>query len=219
MITNELFKRITTSLILFFFIYLCYLNDFFLKFGLFIVFVLSFYEFINLLKKIKNKIKLDNFLYFIIIGLFFIYLYVFTNLTFSNFINIETQLLSIYILFVCILTDIGSLVFGKIFGGKKLTKISPNKTISGSIGGILFSIIIFLVSNDFINMNTVVLFVLTLITSISSQIGDLFFSYLKRKAGVKDTGKILPGHGGLLDRIDGILLGFPVGIIFIHLIN
>ena len=219
MITKELFKRITTSLILFFFIYLCYLNDFFLKFGLFIVFVLSFYEFINLLKKVKNKIKLDNFLYFIIIGLFFIYLYVFTNLTFSNFINIETQLLSIYILFVCILTDIGSLVFGKIFGGKKLTKISPNKTISGSIGGILFSIIIFLVSNDFINMNTVVLFVLTLITSISSQIGDLFFSYLKRKAGVKDTGKILPGHGGLLDRIDGILLGFPVGIIFIHLIN
>ena len=68
-------------------------------------------------------------------------------------------------------------------------------------------------------MNTVVLFILTLITSVSSQIGDLFFSYLKRKADVKDTGKLLPGHGGLLDRIDGILLGFPVGIIFINLIN
>ena len=115
MITNELFKRITTSLILFFFIYLCYLNNFLLKFGLFIVFVLSFYEFINLLKKIKNKIKLDNFLYFIIIGLSFVYLYVFTDLVFSNFINIKTKLLSIYILFVCIITDIGSFVFGKVF--------------------------------------------------------------------------------------------------------
>jgi len=106
------------------------------------------------------------------------------------------------------------LFFGKIFGGPKLTKISPNKTISGSIGSFLFSYLIiqmlmFKILGDF----SIKIILISLSLSFACQIGDLFFSFIKRKAKVKDTGNLLPGHGGVLDRLDGILIGLPVGLI------
>ena len=109
-------------------------------------------------------------------------------------------------------------MFGKIFKGPKLTKISPNKTIAGAVGSLLFSA--FTLSLFFFyftkNMNTII-FLSAIITSISCQTGDLFFSYLKRKAKIKDTGNFFPGHGGVLDRLDGIFLGIPIGFIFVVL--
>ena len=128
----------------------------------------------------------------------------------------------IMILFICIFTDIGGYIFGKIFKGPKLTKISPKKTYAGVIGGYLFAIIfmtIFFnyfdyiaqlinigVSSKELSINN---FIFTIVTSTVSQLGDIVISYFKRKSKIKDTGKIIPGHGGLLDRIDGMLFAFP----------
>ena len=123
---------------------------------------------------------------------------------------------SLYFLCVCIVSDIGGLVIGKIFKGKKLTKISPNKTISGSIGSFLFSIILLIIYILISpNNNFYFLLLLTLTISLISQTGDLFISYIKRQAKVKDTSNILPGHGGLLDRLDGILFAIPIGVLII----
>ena len=119
---------------------------------------------------------------------------------------------------ICILSDVGGYVIGNLIGGKKLTKISPNKTISGSIGSFvfsLFSIIILwsyynftddgnLVNDNFLNLIPTCLFL-----CLVCQLGDLFISYFKRRAKVNDTGSILPGHGGLLDRTDGVIFVLP----------
>tara|TARA_Y100000591_G_scaffold60517_1_gene48954 strand:+ start:49 stop:681 length:633 start_codon:yes stop_codon:yes gene_type:complete len=124
--------------------------------------------------------------------------------------------LFIFIIIVCIFTDIGGYVFGKTFKGPKLTKISPNKTYSGVIGSFLFSIIAGLVFIKYIddlnlkNNDQLVILLVILLISFISQIGDLIISYFKRKAKLKDTGKILPGHGGLLDRIDGLVFVMPI---------
>ena len=111
------------------------------------------------------------------------------------------------------MSDIGGLVFGKIFKGKKLTKISPNKTISGSIGSFIFStsLIPFFYKIQ-LDQTLLSILVITIIISTASQLGDLFISLLKRKAKVKDTSDLLPGHGGVLDRIDGIIFAIPLGI-------
>ena len=111
----------------------------------------------------------------------------------------------------CVASDIGGFIFGKIFKGPKLTKISPNKTISGSIGALIFTIVVIKSSIFYFTggFGLMLIFV-AIITSLFCQLGDLF-SFLKRKAKIKDTGSFLPGHGGVLDRLDGILLGLPVG--------
>ena len=117
----------------------------------------------------------------------------------------------------CILTDIGGYIFGKLFKGPKLTKISPNKTYAGMIGSFILSIcfVPFIFKLNLINEKGIlsIIFLIIIISSVS-QIGDLILSYFKRKAKVKNTGKILPGHGGLLDRIDGMLFAFPIAYIF-----
>jgi phosphatidate cytidylyltransferase len=119
----------------------------------------------------------------------------------------------IHVLFVCIFSDIGGYIIGKSIGGKKLTKISPNKTISGTIGSFSFSLIPMILFSIIyyksMTPSVTEIFFITLILSFICQSGDLFISYFKRKAKVKDTGTILPGHGGLLDRIDGIIFGVP----------
>ena len=119
---------------------------------------------------------------------------------------------------ICIATDIGGYTFGKFFKGKKLTQISPNKTYSGMIGSFFLSLLIYFI---FLKLSLVPknYFFLTILLSAVSQIGDISMSYLKRKSKVKDTGSILPGHGGILDRIDGILVALPLGILIIYYLN
>ena len=128
-----------------------------------------------------------------------------------------------YILSVFIFSDIGGYIIGNIVGGKKLTKISPNKTISGSIGSFLFCLIpILFIFIDLINFNYsnyLTLIILSLLTSAVCQGGDLTISLIKRKAKVKDTGQFLPGHGGFLDRVDGIIFALPASTILLLIIN
>jgi phosphatidate cytidylyltransferase len=122
-------------------------------------------------------------------------------------------------LLISVASDIGGLTFGKIFKGKKLSKISPNKTIAGSIGSFIFSLLLIPMLQNSINIPfSSSLILITLLISFTSQLGDLLISYLKRKAKVKDTSDLLPGHGGILDRIDGIIFAIPVGLILFSFI-
>ena len=121
------------------------------------------------------------------------------------------------IISICICTDIGGYCFGKLFKGKKLTKISPNKTYSGAIGSYISALLIPTVL--FKNLISIeIIFFVVFIVSTISQIGDLFISYFKRKANLKDTGFILPGHGGLLDRFDGMIFAIPSGILLLYIL-
>ena len=122
---------------------------------------------------------------------------------------------------ICFFSDIGGYFIGKLIGGKKLSKISPNKTISGTIGSFIFSLIPLLVMVQFeyidLELSFITIILITLISFVN-QIGDLFISYLKRKAKIKDTGKILPGHGGILDRVDGIVFALPFSYFILKII-
>ena len=150
---------------------------------------------------------------------FILYLILFTYLLYNSNKNDLIIILS-----VCIFSDIGGYISGKLIGGKKLTRISPNKTISGSIGSTLFSllpIIYYIYYYKYllnIEFNYVKICVVLILISIICQLGDLFISYFKRRSNVKDTGSILPGHGGMLDRIDGILFAVPFGIFIYNII-
>ncbi len=120
------------------------------------------------------------------------------------------------LLFSCIFSDIGGYVVGKTLGGPKLINISPNKTISGALGSIIFTIIgtyFFIKFFGLLEVKNFYLIIWLFFMSLYCQAGDLFVSFLKRKANVKDTGNLLPGHGGLLDRVDGIILAVPLGIL------
>ena len=147
--------------------------------------------------------------------------YFFTFFISSLFVyKIMGDIFFIYVIFVCSSSDIGGFVFGKIIGGKKLTRISPNKTISGSVGSFIFSLIVLIIFNsqtyfDFDYSLTFKNISFCLIISLSNQLGDLIISYFKRLNKVQNTGDVLPGHGGLLDRIDGIILALPVSTILI----
>jgi phosphatidate cytidylyltransferase len=133
----------------------------------------------------------------------------------------------LFIVLSCIATDIGGYLFGKTFKGPKLTKISPNKTYAGMFGGFIMTIIIgFLFYNnlkfldlDISNISTSEIIIYSLIISLFSQIGDLSVSFFKRKAKINNTGNLIPGHGGLLDRIDGMLLAFPSIYIVLKIIQ
>ena len=211
MIDNELLKRIISSLIiipvaLFFIIKGSFLFIFFIL----ICFLITSYEW----HKMSNKKSyyLPGFL-FIILSFYSAYL-IRAN-------DSDSLKFFLYILIVCVSTDIGGYIFGKIFKGPKLIKISPKKTYSGVIGGYLMSIILyylFIILNygDKINSND---FVFILLISTISQLGDITISYFKRLSKIKDTGKILPGHGGLLDRIDGMIFAFPAAYIIFKIIN
>tara|TARA_B100000941_G_scaffold285296_1_gene257146 strand:+ start:124 stop:777 length:654 start_codon:yes stop_codon:yes gene_type:complete len=216
MIRKNLKNRVVTSIGLLILFILIAKYQFLLISCLFLVGTLSLVEFYSLIGKIiKNKILLflSNFSF-----TFFIFIFCFLFFLFSNFVQLKLILFSI--LLACIGSDIGGYVIGKIFQGPKLyKKVSPNKTISGSIGSIIFSCFFIFTSILYFteSYNLKIIFV-GIVTSIACQLGDLFFSYLKRKAKVKDTGNILPGHGGVLDRLDGIFLGIPFGFITLTLI-
>ena len=138
--------------------------------------------------------------------------------------DIHLKIILFIVLLICISSDIGGILFGKFFKGPKLTKISPNKTYSGVIGGFLLSLaagLFFLnyTNTDFLENDSTKILLAILFISLISQIGDLIISYFKRLAKIKDTGKILPGHGGLLDRIDGIIFAVPVSYLLFNYLS
>ena len=140
-----------------------------------------------------------------------IYGFLFLFCSFFTFYELDLPIV-FFVILICVSTDIGGYVFGKIFKGPKLTKISPNKTYAGMIGGYFLSLISLTIITSLINYSPIPIqfFFLTLIISTVSQIGDIIISYFKRLSKIKDTGKIIPGHGGLLDRIDGMIFAFPI---------
>jgi len=208
-------KRILTSVLLISLLIGMFFYSYIMIISLIIISIISWIEFYALISKIlKKNILKDKFLRFFYKTLSLIYLSGLVYLIFaieSGYSNLKIYLL--YSVLVAILSDIGGLVCGKIFKGKKLSKISPNKTISGSLGSFIFSILLipFFYKGQ-IDQTLVNIFLITIIISLTSQLGDLFISLLKRKAKVKDTSDLLPGHGGVLDRIDGIIFAIPLGI-------
>lgn len=205
---KELSKRILSSILLipislFFIIKGSFLFNFFIS----VCFLITIYEW-QLMSKKKN---------YNIFGFLFLIFSFFTIYKLRN--DFEGDYIYLLLItLICVSTDVGGYVFGKTFKGPKLTKISPKKTYSGMIGGYLFSII---AVNFFLNISHINLvieftnniFIFTILVSTISQLGDILISYFKRLTKIKDTGKIIPGHGGLLDRIDGMIFAFPFSYI------
>ena len=207
MINKELQKRIISSIILipvtfFFIIQGAYIFIFFLS----LIFLVTSLEWFKMTKN-KDLIR--------IFGLFFLFFSFFSTVYLRQFIGLNFFL---FLIIVCIFTDTGGYIFGKTFKGPKLTKISPKKTYSGVIGSFLMALLFGLIyikylgkkSRILLETDPIFIVLLILFISLASQMGDLIISYFKRKAKLKDTGKILPGHGGILDRIDGIIFVMPI---------
>ncbi len=216
---SELIKRSISSLFLMSLVFLSALiNDYIFLSILFIVVILSWIEWIKIIEKIRFK-KLYRIIHIL---LFLIYLLVAFIICFNVFVIDKYFFLTI--LMICVFSDVGGYMFGKTFGGKKLTKISPNKTISGSIGSFVLSYIgfflIYLYFGDllFVRLQIEALVFIPFFISLICQLGDLFISYFKRRAKIKNTGNLIPGHGGLLDRIDGSIFALPIGFIIISLL-
>lgn len=205
---SNLQKRIFTSLVIFplsfFFIVK---GGYFLAFFLIFVLFAGMHELFSIFKNKTNILFLGSLL---ILSLFSIF-YIRSNTHIENLLY--------WIIILCVCSDIGGYVFGKTFKWKKFTKISPKKTISGVIGSLFFSLIWLVIAHEILKI--VVLdfkyFLLTIIFSIAAQAGDLTISYLKRSEKIKDTGKILPGHGGIFDRIDGLMFAIILAFILYQL--
>ena len=218
MIKTELQKRIFSSIILIpIAIFFIFQGTLFFGFFLSIFFLATSYEWIKMNKIISLKIIGACYLFF-----------AFT----SAYLLREYSLgLFILILIICIFTDLGAYIFGKIFKGPKLIKISPKKTYSGALGGFILSLVAALIYSKYTGQGAAtygnlslwtgialnkIYFLFILFISLVSQIGDLIISYFKRLAKVKNTGNLLPGHGGLLDRIDGIIFAIPISYILLN---
>ena len=213
---NELKKRISTSAFLMSLLTAMYFYSFVMIIALIVIAMIVWIEFYALISKIlpRNKLK-DKLLRFVFKAISLLYLSLLVYFIFSiesYYPNLKLYLL--YSVLVAVLSDIGGLVIGKTFKGKKLTKFSPNKTVSGSIGSFIFSLFLIpFFQGKLIAYSLLILIIITILISLTSQLGDLFLSFLKRKAKVKDTSDILPGHGGFLDRVDGIIFAIPIGIL------
>ena len=218
--STELKKRLFTSIFLISLLYVMYFYSFIMIISLIIIAMIVWIEFYALISKIiSGKTFKDKLLRFLYKSISLLYLSILVYYIFaieSYYPNLKLYL--IYSVLVSIMSDIGGLVIGKTFKGRKLIKISPNKTISGSIGSFMFSLtLIPFFYEDLFRYELFTLILITIIISSTSQVGDLFISYLKRKAKVKNTSDILPGHGGFLDRVDGIIFAIPVGILLFNL--
>jgi len=206
--SENLFIRIFSSILLFILsLYIIIKGNIF--FNIFIILLLM----ISSLEWHKMSYKR----YYYLPGLLFLIISFYTAYLIRNDFNVFYFLM---IFFICILTDIGGYIFGKIIKGPKLTKISPNKTYSGALGGLLLSLlgswIFYNWSIDILikpNLTISNLFIISIFISIISQIGDLAVSLFKRLSNLKDTGNIIPGHGGILDRIDGMIFAFPISFL------
>ncbi len=201
---KEFEKRLLSSLFLIpITIFFIIQGSVFFAFFLSILFIASSYEWLQMNKN-NNLLKL--------LGIIFLLISFYSASEIREYRGFEYFL---FIITVSIFTDIGGYVFGKTFNGPKLTKISPNKTYMGVFGGFLLSLIAGLIylnyfgESEVVDTDYILIFLLILFISSISQVGDLIISFFKRKAKLKDTGKILPGHGGLLDRIDGLVFVMP----------
>ena len=202
---KEFEKRLLSSIILIpISIFFIVKGSIYFIFFLSVLFLVASYEWFKMSKK-NDLLKL--------LGIIFLFFSFYTALEIREDYNLNNFLL---IIIICIFTDIGGYVFGNVLKGPKLTTISPKKTYSGVFGGFLLSLISGLIFTNYFFVNQKIfnedLFLIILIFFISmiSQLGDLIISYFKRKAKLKNSGKILPGHGGLLDRIDGMIFVFPI---------
>jgi len=215
-VTVELRKRIITSILLFLLVIFCV----FINWSIYILFIIivsgiALNEIVVLIFRIEKSAFTKNWIPLRLISFIYIF-FIFLPLA-GSFYSLG-PIFILYILLICIFSDIGGYVVGKTIGGKKLTKISPKKTISGSIGSFCFSLappLLFYIFNQSEHYYSFNNFLLCLQISLVCQLGDIFISYIKRKAKVKNTGNFLPGHGGLLDRIDGIIFAIP--FIWIHM--
>tara|TARA_X000001036_G_scaffold222494_1_gene208194 strand:+ start:1222 stop:1911 length:690 start_codon:yes stop_codon:yes gene_type:complete len=220
-VSENLFKRVITSIILLSLLFFVNFSHqiIFIIFILILGLIVCFETNKIFLKLISQHSSRANYttkkfnLNLLILNLItFCYVFfIFCNFSYEIH-RLEGSIFFLYVICICFFTDIGGYVFGNIIGGRKLTKISPNKTISGTIGSFIFSIIpliIFFILGYLDIEFSLKNITFCLLISVISQLGDLSVSYLKRKAKIKDTGNILPGHGGVLDRIDGIIFAVP----------
>ena len=217
MLKNLMIRSFTSLILIIILSFSLFYNEYSWQILLIFFSILCCYEFYNLVLKIYKK----KFISIVFLFLFSLYMYLFYFLS----INIRSEFGEVAILILilsCVFSDVGGYVVGKLIGGPKLTNLSPNKTISGAFGSVIFTVLgtyLFILILNEIEKNQLVTevsikFIFWLILmSIICQIGDLFISYLKRKANLKDTGNILPGHGGILDRVDGIILAIPFGVL------
>ena len=219
---KEFEKRIYSSIIILpFSLFFLIKGTVYFNFFLGILFLVTSYEWINMSK--KKTIKK-------ILGIIFLIFSFYSAYQLRNIGGINSFLL---IVLICIFTDLGGYTFCKFFKGPKLTKISPNKTYVGAFGGFICAVVASLIYSNYIELVPRLIFsfefleltknyeitflIFVLIISLVSQIGDLIISYFKRLAKIKDTGKIIPGHGGILDRIDGLIFAIPTSYLFIIL--
>ena len=203
----QIISRILTSVLLIIILYFTYIYN---QLFYILILIISFFSFVEFYKLIVKSYANKNDQYLkLCYGLIYLF--------FTLFILIiklpDLKNLIFYFILICVVTDIGGLIFGKLIKGKKLTKLSPNKTYAGFYGGFLFSLFILLTCYNYFEISFIVIALFTFSVCLLSQFGDLFFSFLKRKAKVKDTGNLLPGHGGILDRVDGIIISVPINIL------
>ena len=207
----EINKRIISSIFMFLILIASIYNAIILTLALLIILFEIYYEFFNLLKKIFTSSKIKLYLASLFVLIYVTSVILLTWQIAINY-NYNNSLYLFIIITICVFSDIGGYIFGKTFKGKKLTSISPNKTYSGLIGAYLLSyVMVYFLYNSYLTLSFIAIY--TFIISSISQIGDIFISFLKRKSRIKDTGILIPGHGGLLDRLDGIIFAIPFGVI------
>ena len=195
---KELIRRVISSIILLPLTFYIIINgSFLLIFFTIVCFVIASYEWIAMTK--KNFYKIYGILFLMV--------------SFYTFYLLSIEVFGVFfVILVCVSTDVGGYVFGKLLKGPKLTKISPNKTYAGMIGGYLLSLITLMIIINHLDYSgiSIQFFLMTILISTTSQIGDIIISYFKRLSKIKNTGKLIPGHGGLLDRIDGMIFALPI---------
>ena len=210
--TQEFVKRIISSVVLIaIIIFFIIKGSVFLNLLILFCFLISLYEWYMMRKNNTYYVS----------GIIFLFVSFYSVFRLTNFEVDYSYFL--FILLICISTDIGGYIFGKFFKGKKLTKISPNKTYSGVLGSFTLSLILSYLFIElttifpYLKFNSINTLIFILLISLISQVGDIIISYFKRKSKIKNTGNIIPGHGGLLDRIDGMIFAFPFGYLVLYL--
>ena len=198
-------KRLSVSLLAFPLIYVLLYQKTLSNLLILIVFLFCIFEWVKIFKR-KNAI--------FFLGLIVLFAFLLSLLRIYNYE--EFNLTFLWLIVLTWLSDIGGYIFGKLFGGPKLTQISPNKTWAGAIGSIIlsqFAFLIFFLNSDY-KFNITIIF-MQLFLSIIGQFGDILMSYVKRKNNKKDTSNFIPGHGGFLDRVDGLIWIIIFGNFFI----